>query len=255
MKKAQTPEAAQGYVLAIDGATPAAGVALATLEGRLVGHFWCERPRSLSQYLMADLARLIEQTQTPREAIRAVGVTLGPGSFTSLRVGLALAKTLAHGWKIPLYGFSTLEMLARRWPAAGAVVCGALDARRGEVYSGVYRIAAANEQPVALRADRVETIEDLLTDLAAAPWPLIEFSGNGALKYREQIVNALGERAGWVPPPLDVPSADVLALACAQAHAAGREPVNPLSAAPLYLRVSDAQRRHKIMIPSLEDAS
>lgn len=250
-----TAESPHGYVLAIDGATPAAGVALATVQGALTGHFWCERPRSLSQYLMADLGRLIEQTQVPREAIEAVGVTLGPGSFTSLRVGLAIAKTLAHGWRIPLFGFSTLEMLARRWPVAGSVVCAALDARRGEIYSGVYRIPAAGEPPVALRTDRAETIDALLTDLASAQWPKIEFSGSGAMKYREPIRQALGTRAGWIPPPLDGPGADTLALACAHALASGREPIDPLSAAPLYLRVSDAQRRHRIAIPSLEDAS
>lgn len=233
-------------IVGLDSATPTSSVALAGADGRLIAFTRQESRVPASKRLLADLNQLLAHGDVDPHQIKAVAVTLGPGTFTGLRVGLAMAKTLAYGWNVSLYGYSTLEMTARRWPVEGTVVCVLLDARRGELYSGIYRLGATGDRPECLRADRVEAVEALLGDLAKTPWPAIAFSGNGAAMHRELIQRHLGERARWIPAPWDGPGADALALAGAADWKAGRPALDPLSAMPVYLRASDAEKRHGI---------
>ena len=230
-------------IIGLDAATPITSGAVATTEGRLLDFTRQEGRMPASRRLLADAAQLLPPEEIAPDQIRAVAVTLGPGMFTGLRVALAIAKTLAHGWNATLYGYSSLEIVARRWPLAGSVVCVLLDARRGELYSGIYRPRTA-ERPESLRTDRVEPIEALLGDLADAPWPEIYFSGGGAGAHRELIERSLGERARWIQAPWDGPGADALALAGAEDLRRGRPGIDPLGAMPVYLRASDAERRH-----------
>ena len=234
-------------IVGLDSATPAGGVALATAAGQLIASIHRESSVPASRRLMSDVDHLLNHEVNIIQRIKAVAVTHGPGMFTGLRVGLAVAKTLAHGWGVPLYGYSTLEIAARRWPVPGEVVCVLLDARRGELYSGVYRLGEEG-RPENLRPDRVEPIEAILKDLSETDWPLIRFSGNGADLHREAIEQKLGIRARWIPAPWNGPGADALALAGAADWRAGRSGIDPLSAMPVYLRVSDAERRHPILV-------
>lgn len=234
------------FVVALDTATPVASVAVATLDGRLPGLLRRESRQPASQRLMADLDHLMRDEELDPAGVRAVAVTLGPGMFTGLRVGLAVAKTLAHGWKVPLYGHSTLEMTAARWPNPGDVVCVLLDARRGELYSGVYRLREG-ERPEPLRSDRVEPLEALLAGLEGAGHDAIIFSGGGASLHREAIAKRFGGRARFVPSPWNGPGADALALAAARDVKAGLPGLDPLAVTPVYLRASDAERRHPII--------
>jgi tRNA threonylcarbamoyladenosine biosynthesis protein TsaB len=238
---------ADGVVIGIEAATPAAGVAIASAAGQLLGHVWCDQGRPASNGLLDDLDRLMRSCGVAAGSVAAVAVSHGPGAFTGLRVGLAMAKTMAHTWGCPLFGFSTLAALARRWPVAGALVCPLLDARRGEVYAGVYRIAE-NDAPLPerVRADRVELIETLIADLLTFTGEPVWLAGSGAAKYREALTGALGNRARWIAPPLDQPAADAIALAGAAALRRGEPGLDPLAAGPIYLRASDAEQRHGI---------
>ncbi|MEN6624739.1 MAG: tRNA (adenosine(37)-N6)-threonylcarbamoyltransferase complex dimerization subunit type 1 TsaB [Candidatus Sumerlaeia bacterium] len=230
-------------VLGIEAATPIGGVALADDAGRLLAHTWRVRQGPISVSLLADLDALFHDEELKRDRVRAIGVSLGPGAFTGLRVGLALAKTLARGWGAALYGFSTLELAARRWPVAGDAVAVLLDARRGELYGGLYRAAAGRPQP--LRPDSVEPIEALLDALDALGEPLV-LAGDGAWKHREAIDRRLGGRARWAPPEIGSPGADAAAISAAECLRAGAQPLEPLQVAPLYLRPSDAEKRHNV---------
>ncbi len=233
---------APDLALGIEAATPDGGIALAEIGGGLLANLWRAHRSPISASLLADLDHLLGHGGLSREQVRAVGLSLGPGSFTGLRVGLALAKTLARGWGAALYGFSTLELTARRWPVPGEAVAVLLDARRGELYGGLYRAADAGAPP-PLRPDAVEPLESLIETLAALGEPVV-FMGDGAWRHREAINHRLGARARWAPPHLGAPDAAGAALAAAEAFASGAPPLDPLAAAPLYLRPSDAERRH-----------
>lgn len=236
----------ESLALGIEAATPFGGVALAGADGRLVAHVWRARMGPISVSLLADLDALFHDEGLERERVRAVGVSLGPGAFTGLRVGLAMAKTLARGWGAKLYGYSTLELAARRWPVVGDTVAVLLDARRGELYSGFYRISPGG-RPESLRPDSVEPIDSAIAALEAVNGRVI-LAGDGAWKHREAIDNRLGGRARWAPPRLGSPGADTAAIAAAEALKEGIEGLEPLQVAPLYLRPSDAEKRHGVKL-------
>lgn len=237
---------AEALALGIEAATPIGGVALADANGRLIAHLWRVRQGPISVSLLADLDALFHDEGLSRERVRAVGVSLGPGAFTGLRVGLAMAKTLARGWGAKLYGFSTLELAARRWPVAGDTVAVMLDARRGELYCGLYRVSP-NGRPAALRPDSVEPIDSAIATLERLNEPIV-LAGDGAWKHREAIEKRLGGRATWAPPELGNPGADAAAIAAAEALKEGTEGLEPLQVAPLYLRPSDAEKRHGVKL-------
>jgi tRNA threonylcarbamoyladenosine biosynthesis protein TsaB len=239
------PERPRELVLGIDAATPAGGVALASVEGRLLAQVWRAEASPIARFLMPDVDRLMRETGARADEIKAVAVTHGPGAFTGLRLGLAVAKTLAHGWTIPVYPYSTLATIARRWPMPGSLVGVLLDARRGELYSGLYRIAEG-AAPLALRAECVETLQGFVTAMASE---LVDstlyLTGSGALKHRAALEGALGPRARWIEAPWEGPAADVVAMAGAIDLREGRPGVDALNVEPLYLRASDAERRLK----------
>jgi tRNA threonylcarbamoyladenosine biosynthesis protein TsaB len=248
------PHPNRRLVLGIEASTTASSVALAdasdTADARLLSHIWNDGALPASRCLLAGIDRmLLEHAAAPGE-VRAVAVAVGPGAFTGLRVSLAQAKTLARAWNVRLYGFSTLEAAARRWHVADDLVCVALDARRGEVYSGLYRIAETGP-PQALRPDAVETAETLAAALIELDAAMIRLSGGGARRYRETFARALGDRARWIPAPLNDPAADSLALAGAEALRADAPGLDPLAAGPIYLRPSDAEKRHGIDLSDL----
>ena len=234
------------FIVGIEAATPAGGVALANEHGQLLAQFWHDSKAPVSQRILADLDTMLERHQAAPEQIAALAVSQGPGSFTGIRVGLTVAKTLAQGWGCALYTYSTLAAMASRWPVPGDVVCALLDARRGEIYSGLYQIQAGGA-PQMLRPDQVEPAQDLLADLTAGPWPRIILMGSGAQAAGAQLREGLGERAVFAPPALDAPGAEALALLGAADLAAGRASENPLHVGPAYLRLSDAEKRHGIV--------
>ena len=273
---------ARPWIVAIEASTTVTSVALADRQGRLMAQRWIDGPRAASQRLLPDLDALMREFGiAPGQAgpasqagaagaVAAVAVAHGPGGFTGLRVALTLAKTVARAGGARRYGFSTLEAMAARWPGAGDMICPALDARRGEVYGGAYRIGASGERPALLLADAVETAESLAGRLAkllatlatdardacdardahdaraGQERPRIWLGGSGARRYRDVLATALGDAAGWIPAQLGDPAADSLALLGAAALRAGDPGVDPLAVAPVYLRPSDAEKRHGI---------
>ena len=124
--------------LGIDSATPYLSLSLCT-EEKVLANF-CERlERSHAKHIIPEIDKLFISTQTTKSNLAAIGVGLGPGSYTGLRIGIAVAKGIARALQIPLYGTSTLEAIAAphlndKTPQALAI----LEAYRGNVYVGHY---------------------------------------------------------------------------------------------------------------------
>jgi tRNA threonylcarbamoyl adenosine modification protein YeaZ len=167
---------------------------------------------SRAQTLLEDVDALLRQAGSHPSELDRLAVGVGPGSFTGVRIGLAVARGLALSLDLPGSGVSTLAALAAGAPGALPVV----DAKRHEIFvlfDGEPRVLAPEELPVAAGTVCV---------------------GDGAKRYR-----ALLEERGAVVPPDD----DECHLPCARFHAslAGKPgPVDELE--PLYLRVPDAER-------------
>lgn len=156
----------------------------------------------------------------------------GPGSFTGLRLGLAAMEGFAAAHGKPGAGVSTLEALAWKSGVEGSVIAPVIDARRGEIYGGLYRRDGETltevQPPVVMKPE--EWFGALLDgpdgpDLAASP---VVFCGDGALRYREFL-----NREGWSLHEMD------MYLAGAVARLAESPNRGPLS--PLYVRRTEAE--------------
>ena len=90
-----------------------------------------------SENIVASLDWLLNTTDVKRNELQAVAVSVGPGSFTSLRVGVTIAKTLAYTLNLKIIGVSSLEILAMNIPGHEFQICPIIDAKRGELYSAL----------------------------------------------------------------------------------------------------------------------
>jgi tRNA threonylcarbamoyladenosine biosynthesis protein TsaB len=220
-------------LLTIQTATPAGSVALTAGE-RLLGElfFDCRRPHG--SWLLAAVDRLCREAGMAVGDLDGFGVTIGPGSFTGLRVGLATVKGLALASGKPVAGVSTLQTLAMQAPHAAWPVCTVLDARKQEVYASVYQWQDGWPRPLA--EERALPPEQLLAGLSGD----VLFVGDGATVYRTLITRQLGSRAHFLPAAYDPPRAAHAALLAQRAFEAGAAQP-PAAVNPVYIRPSEAE--------------
>ncbi|WP_312337099.1 tRNA (adenosine(37)-N6)-threonylcarbamoyltransferase complex dimerization subunit type 1 TsaB [Anaerospora hongkongensis] len=222
-------------LLAIETATLASGVALATAD-KLVAEIIVQTRKTHSERLMPHIEQLLELGQVAKEDITAIAVSIGPGSFTGLRIGLATAKALAYVWNVPVIGVSTLAALAYACPAPNSLICPLLDAQKGNVYQAVYRWEKGMLQEVI--PPRVIAHQEAINELASQPLPVIML-GEGAVLFQEAIV-AAADPIELAPPHIILPRAGSVALLGHQLLRQGiRHDVMTLE--PLYIRRSEAE--------------
>jgi len=223
-------------LITVQTATPAGSVAL-TVGTRLLGELFLDSRQPAGSWLVGAIDQLLESAGLTPQELDGFGVTIGPGSFTGLRVGLATAKGLALATGKPLAGVSTLETLALQAPLVAMPVCALLDARKQEVYAGCFQWQ--DGWPRLLEDERVLPPERLLAGLHDE----MLFVGDGAEAYRTLIVRQLGTRAHFLPSVYAPPRAAHAALLALRQFDAGQG----LSAAevnPRYLRPSEAELNH-----------
>lgn len=219
-------------LLALETATLAGGAALLE-DGRLVGESRLNIALTHSERLMAVVDRLLQDCGWETASLDALAVSVGPGSFTGLRVGAATAKGLALALEIPVAPVPTLDALAATLPFADAPVCPLLDARKNEVYCSLYRWTGEGMArqwdylalPPAAAAARLEAPVIVLGDGVAPCRPHLARLGAG-------VREALGVHS--LPSP-----AAVGALGHAILATGGGIPAERLE--PLYLRPSEAE--------------
>ena len=158
------------------------------------------------------------------EAIDRIGVTVGPGSFTGLRVGLSFAQGLGAALDRPVIGLSTLDGLAVSIKPVG-LVAAVIDARRGQVYARLFRDGAPLGEAEALP---LETARDRILAAAGAAQPTLVGSGAALL------AETFPELAGAALHPLPAPTPEAVAALTLAADPATSPPQ------PLYLRAPDA---------------
>lgn len=187
-----------------------------------------------SERIMTEINRVLESAELGIGDIDVFALAIGPGSFTGLRVGLSTAKGLVYATGKKLVSVSTLEALAWNIPFSRHPVCTLLDARKKEVYAGLF--AWAGDTFTRLMSDRAIRLGDLLREIKE---PTV-FTGEGAALYRDAIMNTIGGTAHFAQPQVMVPSpANVAYLGMKKA---GREEFeDPVSLVPLYLRRSEAE--------------
>jgi tRNA threonylcarbamoyladenosine biosynthesis protein TsaB len=191
-------------------------------------------PPEHSAELLPMLAELLERAGSDWDAVRAIAVGVGPGTFTGLRIGVATARGLAQGLGVPLHPVSSLEALAAGLVPEvepGRALLPLIDAKRRQVFASLYRAATPLERewgPLALDA------EDLLARVRQVTGPPLA-TGDWALESRAHL-----EAAGIEVP---APDSGLHAVSAVQICriGMGSEPVAPEQLNPVYVRAPDAE--------------
>lgn len=215
------------------------------VDGRLERESTFPSRMSLGQTLAAHIQDVLGCAVVSDAGLDGIGVSLGPGSFTGLRVGVAAAKALAHALEIPLVGISTHEALA--WPVAGLVdcpVCVLQHARQDQVYCSVYAPGYVDGRLRPLLGTCVLGIDALIASLSTHG-PRTVALGDGLERHEERLRAELGERV-WIPPGFfHAPRASVIAhLSCERLGQA--DPDAAMNLKPAYFLVSQAEMTHGV---------
>lgn len=222
-------------ILAVESATTVAAVAV--LDGEDVrGEIWFDVPRSHSENLLPYIDMVLSRTGTGRGDLGLLAVSLGPGSFTGLRIGLATVQGLALGLGIPLRGVGTLEGLSENLRDSGRARVCLIHARETEAYGALYSAGGAQLEPPAVwtpgevvRVCRAHGIGD----------PLLV--GDGARMLAPTIREGLPE-ARLAGAPACKPRAASVGMAALRAYRS-EGPHDPAALLPLYVRESQARQR------------
>ena len=174
------------YFLAIDTATNSGGVALSR-NSEVLGVIMMKTPMKYSDRVIANIDFLLDQMGIGIDQVDCFVTSHGPGSFTGLRIGLATIKGLAQSLDKPVIGLSTLECLAWRFRHADKLISPMVDARRQQVYTGMYEVG--NEGLVPLRPESVGSPSDWVKGITEP----CAFVGDGAEMYFQTIKAFLPE--------------------------------------------------------------
>ena len=227
-------------ILSIDSSGLVASVAVMS-DGILVGEYTIHNKKTHSQTLLPMIADMLEMAEVQPEDLDAIAVSAGPGSFTGLRIGASTAKGLAWTLGIPVIPVSSLMGLAANIAQEGAVVCPIMDARRNQVYYGIYRIS--NGVPVVLSEPDVVPAATAVAQVNSIGETVI-YLGDGVPVF-EEMIRACSE----VPVEFAAPGnryqngASVAALG-SLLYEQGKY-VQAGDFAPVYLRKSQAERERE----------
>jgi len=220
-------------ILAFDTATRSLSVAVME-DGRLLAEKTTADHRTHSMRLMPWIDASLQTSRLRMSDIDGFAVTVGPGSFTGLRIGISTVKGLVAATAKPVVGVSTLDALAHQSTHETGLICPMLDARKAEVYccrylrtpSGVAKVSAEICSPPA-------------GAVAGIDHPCV-FIGDGAVAYRRVLAELLGEKALFAQADENVLRAGTVAR-IAWRRLARNDGDDPAALSPSYIRASDAQ--------------
>lgn len=242
-------------ILGIDTSIPGASVALVEDGKLLAEEIHAEMAAGAdpfsgsldhSEIVLPLVRALLDKLNTSFQHLSGIAVSIGPGTFTGLRIGLATAKGMAYESGLPLVGISTLEANAARVNNFHGVIGSVLDARKGEVYLALFRRDPA-ETLARLTLDSLTSISsaiDLVREYSESD-SAIFLVGNGAKAYEQQLRESLaalavicsGDTYGSV-------ASQVARLAEKRFLARSFDDVGALT--PVYLRICEAESKRKI---------
>jgi tRNA threonylcarbamoyladenosine biosynthesis protein TsaB len=179
---------------------------------------------------MPHISSLLEMAEIAQTSLKAVAVSIGPGSFTGLRIGLATAKALTYALNIPLIGVPTLAALAFSCPVPGVVLAPMLDAQKGNVYLGMYEWREDNVYEI--KPPQVVSFAQAQAELAKLEKPALML-GEAAVMHKADIAHP-------IPPHIVMPRAGSVAVLAQVMYAQGiQHDIATLE--PLYIRRSEAE--------------
>ena len=224
-------------IMALDSSGVTATAAIAAPD-KIIAEYSVNNKLTHSQTLLPMLEEIRRMAGLDMKDLDAVALTGGPGSFTGLRIGSSTAKGIALALGIPVLSVPTLEAMAWNLIGREGLVCPMMDARRGQVYTGIYRSSETHMETVAdqMAADAAE-IAGKLNDLGEK----VTILGDGADAYLDRLKETLTVPWEMAPVHLSRPRAGAVAR-CAFWYWQQGKAVNGSQHVPTYLRLSQAER-------------
>jgi tRNA threonylcarbamoyladenosine biosynthesis protein TsaB len=220
-------------VLALETATMAGSIAIVDDE-ELIGEVKVNIKVAHAERLMDSIDWLLRASRISIKDIDAFAVSIGPGSFTGLRIGLSTAKGFCYSTNKPIIPVPTLDAFARTLTFCPYLICPMLDARKNEVYTGLYKwegnLCKKIIPETAIKPD------DFLKEIKD---PTI-FTGEGVKIYKKLITETLQNKAIFAPASKMSPSASSVAEIAIEKLKEGIN-IDPFSLTPFYIRKSEAE--------------
>ena len=221
--------------LAIECATQTVGIAFLD-QKKILAELYLDTGGGHAEVLLPALEKLFFLTGLTTERIDLLVCTTGPGSFTGVRIGVSTIKGLALATGKPIVGVSTLEALAMNVFPSRKLICPLLDARKNQVYAGLYRVGP-DGYPEAVAPDRLTDIESLVKTLVAEE---VDFVGEAAILYQKQICEEGAPGFALQTGRCCRLNASAVGLIGLHRYQHGRIE-DPLTFSPRYLRLSEAE--------------
>lgn len=222
-------------ILAVDSSASPCSAALVQ-DKKILSSFFSNTALTHSRTLVPMLDAVLRNTDSDLSRVDALAVSVGPGSFTGVRIGVAAVKGLAMQDNIPCVAVSTLEAMAYNFIGFDCIVCAVMDARRSQVYNGIFSVV--NGSVERLCEDRALSIGDLAEDLKTYDGNIV-IVGDGA----ELCYNSFKEilpNVTLAPEHLRYQNAVGVAMA-----AEGKDHISAEELMPSYLRLPQAERELK----------
>lgn len=226
-------------ILGIESSSLVASVAIVTDEV-LTAEYTVNFKKTHSQTLLPMLDEIVKMVELELETIDAIAVSAGPGSFTGLRIGSATGKGLGLVLKKPLVSVPTVDAMAYNLYGCAFIVCPIMDARRNQVYTGIYD----NRNGFSVvREQCAMDIGDMIGELNTAGQKVI-FLGDGVPVYKNQIAEKMTVPFEFAPAHLNRQRAASVAALGSRYYEVGRT-VSSADHAPEYLRKPQAERERE----------
>ena len=228
-------EPTRPLILAIETATMCGSVALMSGD-HCLAEISIDTATTHSRRLIQQVDQVMRETKMEWDGIDAVAISLGPGSFTGLRIGLSTAKGLCLAANLPLLGVPSLDGLARQITAQpGTMVLAVLDARKKEVYGAFYQCNKAGVPEKVKKYMVMKPAE--MAALIEGPTILV---GDGSVLYREVFVEQATAPPIFAPIQTFFPRASTIGLLGRELFA-NSDFVDPNTVVPFYVRPSEAE--------------
>jgi tRNA threonylcarbamoyladenosine biosynthesis protein TsaB len=245
-------------VVGIDTATSTASVALIE-DGRLISEIIHPAHASVgnanrvnnrgnhAETILPLLETLFAGSEVSLRDIHGLALSIGPGSFTGLRIGLSTVKGLAYGWRLPVVGVSTLLAHAARVTDYNGLICALLDARKSEVYAALFEKTDCVFK--RLTQDTVSSIADAVTRVgnlqAGAP---CLFVGVGAHIHRRLLLDLPGARVLSEATQLSSPTVAAAVARLSERQFRSNEVEDLGALTPVYIRPPEAEFKRRSQV-------
>jgi len=224
-------------ILAIESATVIASCAISENDV-VLGEYSLGHKKTHSEKLMPLIEKLLEDMEIKIQDIDVIAISEGPGSYTGLRIGASIGKSLACAINVPIANVPTMKALAANVYTSDKYIVPVMDAKSGRVYSGIYKWD--NDSLVTVKEQFPANIEELVEILNQCTEPII-LCGDGSENYKKIFEDSLEIKHTFSPKQFNLLRAS--SSAClGYSMALNGETISASEFAPKYLRLSQAER-------------